>query len=343
MLAAVLEGVKKMVLREIEKPKAGYGEVVVQVKACGICQTDYSAYTGRRRNWKPGIIIGHEMSGIVDEVGEGVNRFKEGDEVVISPAVYCGYCDYCKKGLQHYCPNGFSIGGEGFDNVWNGGFAEFTKAPESALYQKPDNISFEVAALAEPLAGSYKGMILYSQMTLGEVVVIIGAGAMGLLLTQVAKAAGAGHLILIDVEDFKLKYAKKCGATEVINLRREDPKKAVYKIIPQGPDLIFEAAGVLDGASLAMELCRRGSRVNMFGVIIPGTIPISPADVHFTEIRMDASFSVTPRVMLKSLDLMKKRLVDPEKIITHKIPLSKIDDALEVMTSTERIKVVVLP
>lgn len=343
MLAAVLEGVKKMVLKEVEKPRAGPGEVVVRIKACGICQTDYCAYMGKRTNWKPGAIIGHEMSGIIDEVGEGVNRFKARDEVVISPAVCCGHCDYCKKGLEHYCPEGFSIGGEGFDNVWNGGFAGFTKTPESALYKKPGNISFEAAALTEPLAGSYKGMILYSQMTLGEDVVIIGAGAMGLLLTQVASAAGAGHLILIDIEDFKLEYAKKCGATEVINSKKEDPKKAVYNIIPQGPDVIFEAAGVLEAASLAMKLCRRGSRVNMFGVIIPGTIPVSPADIHFTEIRMDASFSVTPKVMLKSLDLMKKELVDTEKIITHKVPLSKIEKALKIMSSPERIKVVVIP
>jgi len=343
MLAAVLEDVKKMKLKEVPKPEPGYGEAVIRVKACGICQTDFKAYTGERRNFTPPIIFGHEISGIVDKVGEGVKDFKEGDEVVVSPAIYCGKCDYCKSGLEHYCVNGAVIGGDGFEDVRNGGFAEYVVVPEANLYKKPESVSFSAAALAEPLAGSYKGMIEYSNLRLGEDVVIIGAGSMGLLLTQVASAAGAGTLILIDIEDYKLEYAKKCGATHVINSRREDPKEKVYQILPKGPDVIFEAAGVLDAASLAFDLCRRGSRINMFGVTTPGTIPVSPGHIHFTEIAMDASFSVTPKTMLKSIRLMEKGLVDPAKIITHEFSLQEISKALETMNSSRRIKIVVKP
>ena len=342
MLAAALEDVRKMVHREVPTPIAGVGEVVVRMKACGICQTDFCAYTGRRMNWRKGMIVGHEMSGVIDTLGEGVQGFKVGDPVIISPAVACGQCSYCKRGLQHYCPNGWSIGGEGFENVWDGGFAEYVKAPVQALYHKPENISFEAAALTEPLAGSYKGMIAYSQMSLVEDVVIIGAGGMGLLLTQVARAAGAGRLVVIDLVDFKLDVAKQCGATHAINATKIDnPKKAVYDILPEGPDLVFESAGVLEAASLTFELCRRGTRINMFGVIVPGTIPVSPADIHFTEIRMDASFSVTPAVLLKSIRLMETGLCDPEKIISHKIPLTDIHEALRIMETPERVKVVV--
>ena len=343
MLAAVLEDVKKMKLKEVPKPEPGYGEAVIRVKACGICQTDFKAYTGERRNFTPPIIFGHEISGIVDKVGEGVKDFKEGDEVVVSPAIYCGKCDYCKSGLEHYCVNGAVIGGDGFEDVRNGGFAEYVVVPEANLYKKPESVSFSAAALAEPLAGSYKGMIEYSNLRLGEDVVIIGAGSMGLLLTQVASAAGAGNLILIDIEDYKLEYAKKCGATHVINSRREVPKEKVYQILPKGPDVIFEAAGVLDAASLAFDLCRRGSRINMFGVTTPGTIPVSPGHIHFTEIAMNASFSVTPKTMLKSIRLMEKGLVDPAKIITHEFSLQEISKALETMNSSRRIKIIVKP
>jgi len=343
MLAAVLEDMKKMKLKEVPKPEPSYGETVIRVKACGICQTDFKAYTGERRNFTPPIILGHEISGIVDKVGKGVKDFKEGDEVVVSPAIYCGKCDYCKSGLEHYCVNGAVIGGDGFEDVRNGGFAEYVVVPETNLYKKPESVSFSAAALAEPLAGSYKGMIEYSNLRLGEDVVIIGAGSMGLLLTQVASAAGAGTLILIDIEDYKLDYAKKCGATHVINSRREDPKEKVYQILPKGPDVIFEAAGVLDAASLAFDLCRRGSRINMFGVTTPGTIPVSPGHIHFTEIAMDASFSVTPKTMLKSIRLMEKGLVDPAKIITHEFSLQEISKALETMNSPRRIKIVVKP
>jgi len=343
MLAAVLEGVRTMVLNEVPRPTAGRGEAIVRIRACGICLTDYCAYTGERTNWEPGQIVGHEMSGIVEEVGDGVENFGPGDEVIVSPAIFCGECEYCKSGLQHYCPNGGVIGGEGFDNVFPGGFAEFVKAPVQALYLKPPNISFAAAALAEPLGGSYKGLISYTGLTVGEDVVIIGAGAMGLLLTQIAHAAGAGNLILIDIADYKLEYARRCGATHTINSTKEDAGGAVAAILPKGPDIVFEAAGALPAAELAFGLCRRGTRINMFGVIIPGTIPVSPADIHFSETRMDASFSVTPKVMLKAIDLMRKGLVDTEKIVTHQIPLKGIQNALDIMGTVERIKVVVVP
>jgi threonine dehydrogenase-like Zn-dependent dehydrogenase len=343
MLAAVLEGVRKMVLKDVPQPTAGRDEVVVRMKACGICQTDYCAYTGARMNWKPGQIVGHEMSGVIEEVGEGVETFKTGHEVIVSPAIFCGHCEYCKSGLQHYCPNGAVIGGDGFDNVLPGGFAEFVRAPVGAIYRKPSNISFPAAAITEPLAGSYKGLIAYTRLTVGEDVVIIGAGGMGLLLTQIAHAAGAGNLILIDIADYKLEYAEKCGATHTINSTKEDPRKAVAGILPKGPDIVFEAAGALEAAELAFALCRRGTRISMFGVIVPGTIPVSPARIHFSETRMDASFSVTPRVMIKAIDLMEKRLVDTTKIITHRIPLKEIQKALDTMATAERIKVVVEP
>jgi threonine dehydrogenase-like Zn-dependent dehydrogenase len=343
MLAAVLEDVRKMVLKDIPRPRPGRGETLVRIKACGICLTDYCAYTGARTNWKPGQIVGHEMSGVLEEVGEGVESFGPGDEVIVSPAIFCGQCEHCKSGLQHYCPNGAVIGGEGFENVLPGGFAEFVKAPVQTLYLKPPNISFPAAALTEPLAGSYKGLISYTQLTVGEDVVIIGAGAMGLLLTQIAHAAGAGNLILIDIADYKLDYARKCGASHTINSTKQDPGKAVAAILPRGPDIVFEAAGALEAAELAFALCRRGTRINMFGVIVPGTVPVSPATLHFSETRMDASFSVTPRVMLKAIDLMRKGLVDTGKIITHQIPLQEIQKALDIMGTVERIKVVVLP
>ncbi len=343
MLAAVLEGVRKMVLKDIPRPQPGRGEVVVRMKACGICQTDYCAYTGARMNWRPGHIVGHEMSGVIEEVGEGVETFKPGDEVIVSPAIFCGQCEYCKSGLEHYCPNGAVIGGDGFERVLPGGFAEYVRAPVQTLYRKPANISFPAAAITEPLAGSYKGLIAYTRMTIGEDVVIIGAGAMGLLLTQIAHAAGAANLILIDIADYKLDYARECGATHTINSKKGDPRKAVAKTLPKGPDIVFEAAGALEAAELAFELCRRGTRINMFGVIVPGTVPVSPARIHFSETRMDASFSVTPKVMIKAIDLMQKGLVDTEKIITHRIPLREMQKALDIMGTVERIKVVIEP
>lgn len=120
MLAAVLTGVKKLELCKVDIPRPGPGEVVVQVRACGICQTDYKAYMGERMNWKPPMIIGHEMSGIVSAQGSG-GPFREGDEVVVAPVASCGLCQQCRNGMQHYCPNRAVIGGDGADMVWDGG------------------------------------------------------------------------------------------------------------------------------------------------------------------------------------------------------------------------------
>jgi len=343
MLAAILEGVRQMVLKEVPKPTIKKNEVLVRVKSCGICQTDYSAYTGRRTNWTPPMILGHEISGVIEEVGDEVENWKAGDEVILSPVISCGECDNCRLGLGHYCRNGKVIGGEGQKVVLPGGFAEYVAVPTSVLYRKPRNVSFDSAALTEPLAGSYKGMIEYSNLRLGEDVVIIGAGAMGLLLLELAVAGGAGNTIVIDVVDERLNKAKELGATHIINSKRVNPKEAVYDIIPNGPDIVFEAAGVLEAAKLTFELTRRGTRVNMFGVIIPGTIPVSPAEIHFNETRVDASFSVNPRVMTKAVSLLEKGKVDPGKIVTHKFPLTEIDKALSAMELPDRIKVVINP
>lgn len=341
MLAAVLDDVRRMALREVADPVPGPGQVVVAMRACGICQTDFSAYTGRRTNWRKGSIVGHEMAGVVDALGEGVEDLGPGDRVVVSPAVFCGLCRWCREGRPHYCPDGLSIGGEGFEGTWDGGFAERVKAPRPALYPIPPGVPFASACLTEPLAGSYKGMIEYSRLRLGEDVVIVGAGSMGLLLCQVARAAGAGRLVLLDPVPFRLRLAEACGATHTVNARDGDPVEAVRAILPAGPDLVFEAAGTIEAAETAYRLCRRGSRLNVFGVIVPGAMEVDPAHIHFSEIRVDASFSVTPRAMVRSLALQERGLVDPERIITHRVPLERIDEALRIMETPERVKVVV--
>lgn len=344
MLAAVLDGIGKLDLRLVDIPALSHGEALVEVKACGICQTDYKAYTGERMNWTPPAIMGHEISGIIREINDRGNHFRAGDAVVVSPVVSCGFCEQCRIGMQHYCSHDRAvIGGDGADIFWNGGFAEYVKVPVSALYPKPGNATFPEAALTEPLAGSYKGLIENTKMVVGEDVVIIGAGGMGLLLTQIARAAGAGRLAVVDIDDCKLEYARKCGAGITINSEKQDPKEAVYDAMPAGPDIIFEAAGPIKAAELAYRLCRRGTRLNMFGVTTPGTIAVSPADIHFNEIKIDASFSVNSKSMLRAINLISKGLVDTRKIITHTFELKDIQKAFDKMSQKDRIKIIVEP
>lgn len=343
MKAAVLEGVKNLVVKEVPEPIPKDDMALVRVKSCGICMTDYKAYSGERQNLEYPIIVGHEFSGVIEEVGNNMKFFQKGDEIIASPVSNCGICDSCRQGLAQYCKNGAVIGGDGMDRIIDGAFAEYVLVPENSLYYKPKNISFDAAALTEPLAGSYKGLIEYSQLKIAEDLVIIGAGSMGLLASMIAEKAGAASIIIIDVNDWRLQYSKKCGATHLINSASINALKEVYKILPDGPDIVFEAAGPLPAAQLAFDLCRRGTRVNEFGVTTEGTISISPAEIHWKETRVDASFSVYPRVMQQSIRLMEKGIIDSSKIITHRFSLDKIKEAMNKMKISERIKIIINP
>ncbi|HCE45888.1 MAG TPA: hypothetical protein DET40_20270 [Lentisphaeria bacterium] len=341
MLAAVLKDFNNLVLEDVPMPKPGMDEVVLRVKACGVCATDYKAIKGIRRNVGFPFIAGHEASGVVTEVGSAVTAFKSGDEVIVQPSGFCGVCPHCRVGNTHYCRNAFTTGGDGVDDVWPGAFAEYMKTRVSSVFHKPKNISFEAAALTEPLSGAWKGVISYSEMKVGDDVIIIGVGGIGLLCMMVAKAAGAGRLIAIDSSDYARKNAMQLGATHAIS-----PKNAieeVKKIIPDGPDLVVEAAGPIQAVELTRDLRRRGTRWNIFGITTHEKFELDGGLTHFLEGRMDASFGCNPLSMQKAIMLMERGVVDPGKIISHRFPLKEIGRAMDAMGQPERNKVMVLP
>lgn len=344
MLAAVLKDFNKLELEEVPMPRAtGFGEVVVKIKSCGFCATDYKAIKGIRTNVEFPSIVGHEPSGIVHEVGPGMTHFKVGDEVIVQPSGYCGYCASCRTNNPHYCEHAFTTGGDGPVDVWPGAFAEYMKTKENTLFEKPSNLSFDAAAITEPLSGAWKGVIQYSEMHVGDDVVIIGVGSIGLLCMMVAKAAGAGRLIAIDTSEYALAHAMKLGATHVINPAKEDAKKRVYEIIPHGPDLVVEAAGPIQAVRLMVDLRRRGTKWNVFGITTHEKFELDGGLTHFLEGRMDASFGTTPLAMSKAIRLMETGLIDIENIISHRFSLADIHKAVEVMGTSERNKVVINP
>jgi len=344
MLAAVLHDFNDLRLEQVPIPRAEeIGDVVVRITSCGICATDYKAIKGIRRNVTFPAITGHEPSGVVAEVGPGVSHFKVGDEVIIQPLVHCGFCNHCRAGNTHYCENGFVTGGDGPKEVRPGAFAEYMRTKESSLFAKPPRVSFDAAAITEPLAGAWKGVIQYSEMKIGDAVVIIGVGSIGLLCMMVAKAAGAGRLIAIDTSDCALRKARDLGATDVINPAREDAKRRVYEIMPEGPDLVVEAAGPIEAVHLMVDLRRRGTNWNVFGITTHEEFCLDGGLTHFLEGRMDASFGTTPLAMSKAIRLMETGLVDTGKIISHRFPLAQIHKALDVMASPEHNKIIVHP
>ena len=342
MIAAVLTEVNKLVLENVPKPDPEPRQIVVKVKATGICATDHKAVRGKRKVIFPRI-LGHEISGVIDSTGSAVTHWKEGDEVILSPRGYCGLCKWCRLNLFHYCENTFSTGGDGGTTFLPGGFAEYMYTDEKNAFAKPSQITFEAAALTEPLAGAWKGVVEYSNIRIGEDTVVIGTGGIGLLCLMVAHKAGAGRLIAIDTSEWALQNALKLGATHGINPEKvKSVRDEVYKIMPDGPDLVIEAAGPLVAVNMMFDLRRRGTRVNLFGITTHEDFCLDGGESHFMETRMDASFSVTPLSMINSIRLQEAGLVNPEDIVTHKFPLAEIENAMEAMDQRDRNKVMIV-
>jgi NADPH2:quinone reductase len=342
MLAAVLKGFNQLELEDLPTPEPGPGEVLVRIKSCGFCATDYKAIKGIRRNVTFPLIPGHEPAGIIAGVGPSVTNVKEGDEVLLQPSGFCGLCRNCRLGLTHYCEHAYTTGGDGAE-VRPGSFAEYTVTGANAVYRKPVELSFDAACQAEPVSGAWKGLIHYSEMRLGDDVVVIGTGGIGMYCLMVAKAAGAGRLVAADISDYALETAKSLGATHTVNPTHGDAKAAIYGILPEGPDLVVEAAGPIEAVKLMVSLLRRGTRWNIFGITTHEEFELDGGWMHFLEARMDSSFSTNPLAMENSIRLMARGLVNPEKVISHRFPLAQIDKAVETMGSGQRNKVIINP
>ena len=344
MLAAVLHDFDRLVLEEVPTPEpTAHGDVLVRVVACGFCATDYKAIRGLRRNVRCPFIPGHEPSGIVAAVGPGVMRCAPGDPVIVMPSGSCGQCDACRTGRHHYCAQAFTTGGDGPDDVRPGAFAEYLLTTESCLFAKPPGVSFAAAALTEPLSGAWKGVIGASELSVGEDVVVLGVGGIGLLCLMVAKAAGAGRLVAVDPSAYARSNALAAGATHVVDPGAGDARAQVYGVLPAGPDLVVEAAGTIAAVELMVALRRRGTRCNLFGITTHETFTLDGGLTHFLEGRMDASFGTNPLAMSRAIRLMERGLVDPERIVSHRFPLTAIHEAVAVMEQPERNKVLILP
>jgi threonine dehydrogenase-like Zn-dependent dehydrogenase len=343
MTAAVLRDYDHLALEEVPCPRPGHGEALVRIRACGFCATDYKAICGIRRNVRFPLIPGHEPAGVVAAVGPGVTHVGEGDAVIIQPSGYCGVCANCRLGRTHYCDRAFTTGGDGPDDVRPGSFAQYTLTDARTLYPKPTEVSFDAACQTEPVSGAWKGLIRMSGLSVGDDVVIIGAGGVGAYCVMLARAAGAGTLVVVDVSEFALETARRLGATHTVDPRAGDARAAVQAILPHGPDLVVEAAGPIAAVRLMVSLLRRGTRWNLFGITTHETVELDAGLMHFLEARLDASFGTTPEAMQQAIRLIERGLVDPDQVISHRFPLAEIETAVETMGSGAKNKVIVHP
>jgi 2-desacetyl-2-hydroxyethyl bacteriochlorophyllide A dehydrogenase len=235
MKACLFEAKEKYVICDIEKPVPQKDEVLIRVKVVGICGTDIHILKGEYFSDFP-LIAGHEFSGEVVEVGEEVTQFQPGDRVTADPNIFCDKCYFCKINKNNHCLDSHVVG-----VTQNGAFAEYVAVSEKGIFSIPDHLSYSEAALAEPLACVVYG-IRRSGIKPGEKVLIFGAGAIGLLLMSLLKMNGASQVVMVDISQKKLDFAKKMGASEVI-LNNEDGEKKLKAIAPFGFELVADATG----------------------------------------------------------------------------------------------------
>jgi L-iditol 2-dehydrogenase len=267
MKALLLSAYKQLEITDLPRPVPSPGEVLVKVAACGICGSDVHGYDGSSGRRIPPIVMGHEAAGIVVETGANVTGFKPGDRVTFDSTVYCGECEYCRKGEVNLCDNRQVVGVSCGDYRRNGAFAEYIAVPQRILYHLPGSLSFPEAAMLEAVSVALHAVRL-AELKGGEIVLVIGAGMIGLLTLQAARELGASRVIVADVDATRLKLAKELGADETV-LSSQNGNFA------QNADVAFEAVGRSETIAAAIDGVRKGGTVVLIGNITPQvTLPL---------------------------------------------------------------------
>jgi threonine dehydrogenase-like Zn-dependent dehydrogenase len=269
MKALVLKEYKQFACEDVATPKAGPAEVLVSVKACGICGSDVHGMDGSTGRRRPPIIMGHEAAGVISSIGSDVTGWAAGDRVTFDSTIYCGHCAFCRRGLINLCDNRRVLGVSCEDYRQNGAFADFVAVPQHILYRLPDGLSFEHAALIEPFAIALHA-VRRAPPALNDTVVVVGVGMIGLALVQALSQTGCGRLIAVDIADEKLALAAKCGATTTINSATEDAHATILRLTQGlGADLAFEAVGVSATVDLTLRCLRKGGAATLVGNVTP--------------------------------------------------------------------------
>jgi len=343
MTAAVLHGREDIRIEQVPVPKAGAGELIVRVGAALTCGTDLKVFRRgyHARMIQPPALFGHELAGTVVEVGAGVDRFAEGDRVVALNSAPCGVCYFCKRDQENLCD----------DLLFNNGaYAEYIRIPERIVAKNtlkiPDHLSFEFAALTEPLACAVHGF-QDSNPRPGDQVAVIGGGPLGLMILHVAAVSGC-EVISIVKHPGQVAAAKELGAAHVI--QTSDIATAIQKtraLTPnkQGVDIAIEAVGVPEAWHEAVELVRKGGTVNFFGGCATGThVSLDTNRLHYNDITLKATFHHTPEICRKALDLIATGRFKADHFITGHAHLYELNRVFEkLMKRSNEIKTVIVP
>jgi L-iditol 2-dehydrogenase len=326
-------------------PQAGPGELNIRVRSCATCGTDAKIFHHGHHHISLPRVLGHEIAGEVAEVGSGVDGWSQGDRVQVIAAIPCGECHYCRRGLETVCENLESMGYQ-----YDGAFAEFMRVPRKVLERDgvnriPEHVPFEQASLTEPLACVLNGQEI-AQVGDGDVVVILGAGPIGCLHIRLARARGAEMVILADINRGRLDLAARAQPDASIDSSKEDAVDAVRKLTDgRGADVVITATGAGQAQEQALEMAARRGRISLFGGL-PRDNPIIRFDsnlVHYQELFVLGAYGSAPHHNREALALISSGAVPVEDLITHRLPLDGVLQAIDTVTKGEGLKVVIEP
>ncbi|HID91306.1 TPA: butanediol dehydrogenase [Candidatus Bathyarchaeota archaeon] len=328
MRAVLLLSPEKLVLTEKEEEPVGHGEVKVAIRAVGICGSDLHTFKGLNPNARLPVIMGHEIAGEVAEIGGGVIGAEVGDRVVIEPLLRCGKCFHCVRGDYNRCTD-LKIMGVHSD----GGFCEYVVVKESMIYELPKEMTYAEGAMVEPTAASVHAAIKRGRIDLGESVAILGSGTIGLLLLQIVKACGASFVLVTDVVESRLKVARRLGADLVVDVREEDPVKlALEQTGGLGVDVAFEAVGKEVVLKQALQMTRAGGRVIIIGIYGRPSVKIDVMKTIFNkELVMKGSRVYSSGDFDRAIDLIRRREINVEPLLTHLLPLEETEKGIKLM------------
>ena len=343
MKALVLEEYDKLVYRDWPDPEVADDEVLIQVKAVGICGSDVHGMDGSSGRRKPPIIMGHEASGIIISMGKNVRGWKAGDRVTFDSTIYPLDDWYTRKGLYNLSDNRMVLGVSPGEYRRHGAFAEYVNVPQHILYLIPEEVSFTQAAMVEPIGVAVHGIEL-TPVSWNDTALVVGAGMIGLCVIQVLRSKGCGKIIAVDLEDDKLSMAEKLGASISLNPVNDNILEEVLAHTEgRGADISFEAVGISDTVKTAIECARKGATVTLVGNLSPA-VELPLQSVVTRQLRLQGSCGIAgefPAV----LDMIARKESNTEAFLSAEVPWSEGADWFKRLYNKEPglIKVVLIP
>lgn len=321
MKALVLTGPREFSYQDVITPVPGPGEVRVRVRVCAVCGSDVHGSDGSTGRRRPPVIMGHEASGVIDDVGDGVEGWMPGDRVTFDSTIYCGECEMCRTGQVNLCAGRRVLGVSCAEYRQDGAFAEYVCVPERILYRLPDAVSFLQASMVEPLAIACHAA-LRTPVRKGCDALVAGVGTIGMLAVQVLKSMGAGRVIAADIDEARLKMALRCGADEAVNSAAPDALPRIMEMTGgKGVDLAFDAMGI----SATVNLCARAGALNAHIVLIGNVAPVVDFPLQAAVTRQQtyhgscASAGEYPRC----LEMIASGAIDAAALVSKVVPLSE--------------------